>query len=1100
MRSCAIIIFLSLACAGFLGAQEQGNFTITTTSLPNATLGIPYSFQLETSGGVPPVQWGCCNGDFSDYTNPSSVGLTFSTNGVLSGTPTATGTVSFQVEAYDSDENYTSATVTFTVVACTPAITSSPTPLPSGDVTIQYPQVQFSATGCPETYTYAVQTSPFSPNNLPPGLTLNSGGGLSGTPTTAGTYPFTLTVTDQNQNSTQVQLSITINALPTITTTSPLPNAPVGVAYSQQISATGGTPPYTFSMNANPPGITITRSGVLNGTPTQAGAYNFDIGVTDSLGGQTVTPFQLTFVTAVSQLQVTPLALTFSANQGGNAPTSQAITVVAATGATPPVNFHVSIDAGQTGTAAPSWLTVTPTSGTAPAGLVVNVDQGSLAPGSYSARIQVIDSSGIATAVAVTLNVTSAPQQLTAAPTTLNFAANSTAPGTLTQVITVSNTGASSLAFTASVAGNSPWITSVTASSNATTRNSPVLVQVVVNTDGLAVGSYHDVIVLSSSAGNLQVPVSLFVAASGPILDVTTTGMLFTANQGATSIDVEDIEIANLGIAGSTVNWSASLVNGSNWLSLTSASGTATPNNPGTLSMSLTPAATQMSPGVYYAIVAITDPNSLNSPQYVSAVLNLQPSTAAPSPNVGPGGMFFTAPAGGSAPAPQQISINTASAPGLTFTATTSTTDGNPWLSASPTSGPASGLSAGLISVSVNPSGLAAGIYSGSVNISIGTLLQSVSITFVVQPATTSSAVSSRLRPEVSGCTPSKLAITQTDLPNNFAIPAGWPATLVVELDNDCGAAVTTGSVVASFSNGDPALKLVGDNLGNYTGTWQPGAVNTSTTVTLNASSTGLTAATAQLFGGIAANQAPPPTLAPGGTLNNLNPVVGAPLAPGTIVQVYGSGLAASNVSPGVLPLPTTFNNTFALVGSTQAPLYFLSNGQINIQIPYEVTATQQVPVLLSVNNALTLPQMVNVVPATPGVLSLNDGPNPPSVQNDAHIIAQHSADYSLVSSSNPAKPGEYLVMYLVGLGATNPSVASGVPAPSSPLSTVTVQPTVTVGSQPATVAFAGLSPGFVGLYQINFQVPTGASSGELEVDVTQNGVAANPTLLPVSQ
>jgi uncharacterized protein (TIGR03437 family) len=55
------------------------------------------------------------------------------------------------------------------------------------------------------------------------------------------------------------------------------------------------------------------------------------------------------------------------------------------------------------------------------------------------------------------------------------------------------------------------------------------------------------------------------------------------------------------------------------------------------------------------------------------------------------------------------------------------------------------------------------------------------------------------------------------------------------------------------------------------------------------------------------------------------------------------------------------------------------------------------------------------------------------------------------------------------------------------------------VGSQTATVGFAGLSPFFVGLYQINFQVPTGVTSGELEVDVTQNGVAANPTLLPVS-
>jgi uncharacterized protein (TIGR03437 family) len=257
--------------------------------------------------------------------------------------------------------------------------------------------------------------------------------------------------------------------------------------------------------------------------------------------------------------------------------------------------------------------------------------------------------------------------------------------------------------------------------------------------------------------------------------------------------------------------------------------------------------------------------------------------------------------------------------------------------------------------------------------------------------------------------------------------------------------------------------------------------------------------AIAKLYGGIAPNQTPPPTLAPGGTLNNLNPVVGAPLSPGTIAQVYGSGLASSAVSTGVVPLPTTFQNTFALVGSAQAPLYSLSNGQIDIQIPNEVIASQQVPIVLSVNNALTLPVMLSIVPATPGVLSADDGPTPPDVQNGAHMIAQHSADFSLVSSSNPAKPGEYLVMYLVGMGATNPSVRSGAATPSSPLSPVVNQPTVTVGSQPATVAFAGLTPAFVGLYQINFQVPTNATAGELEVDVSQNGVAANPTLLPVS-
>ncbi len=322
---------------------------------------------------------------------------------------------------------------------------------------------------------------------------------------------------------------------------------------------------------------------------------------------------------------------------------------------------------------------------------------------------------------------------------------------------------------------------------------------------------------------------------------------------------------------------------------------------------------------------------------------------------------------------------------------------------------------------------------------------------------------------------------------------------MIVQLDDDCGASVTNGNVVASFSNGDAPLALVGDSLGNYSATWQPGAANSGMVVTLNAAAGTLQPATAKLYGGIAQNQTPPPTLAPGGTVSDFNPVAAAALSPGMIAQVYGSGLAVSPVSTLILPLPALFDNTFAQVGDYQAPLYFLSNEQLNVQIPAELTASQQLPMLLSVNNALTLPITLDIVPVAPGVLSAFDGPTPPSVQNDAHMVAQH-LNGSAVTSANPGKPGEYLVMYLAGLGATNPKVASGHPAPAAPtLAAVTLAPTVTVDSLPSSVYFAGLAPGFVGLYQIDFQVPAGAHSGEVVVTVTQNGIAANPTLLPVS-
>jgi uncharacterized protein (TIGR03437 family) len=1104
--SWVLALLLLAAATPLLRAQVA----ITTTSLPDASVGQSYMtaddgvVRLTATGGSGLYHW-----TYSSFSTPSTGGtydgLSFSVAGVISGTPNATGTLTFYAQATDrSNTSDVSAAVQFsiTIDACVSTITPA-SPLPNGEVGIAYAPVVFAASGCTAPYTYSATGATLSAA-FPQGLTfMSSTGILSGTPTAAGTFNIVVTAVDAIQEITTAQYSITINPPPTTTTTSPLPTAPVNVAYSQQITATGGTPPYIFSMDAQPPGIVNIdpNLGIIYGTPTTAGTYNFYIGVADSLGAHTTTPFQVTFVNVASQILVAPLSLTFNADPNGNPPPTQALTVTPTTGATPPVNYSVIVDSGQSNTAAPAWITVNPSSGTAPAGVVVTVNQSGLTTGTYTARIQVLDPIGVPTAIPVTLNVATVTQQLTVAPAMLSFSALSSTPGNLVQNLVVSNTGASPLGFNASVTGSSSLFSTVASSASQTTPGAPVYLQVQVNTNGLQVGAYNDTIVLSSSAGTTQIPVSLFVAGSGSIVAVNTTGALFQAIAGGGSTATQNIEVLNIGDPSSTVNWNASLVSGSNWLDVLSSSGTATATAPGVLTLALTQNATQLTPGPYYALVQITDSNSLNSPQYVTAVLNLEQGTAAPAPSVAPAGLFFASDTAGDAPAAQQVQINTSSASPVAFTASAATSDGSTWLSVTPASGTASGSTAGSITVSADPTQLSSpGVYSGNVSVSIGSMVQSVNVTFVV-PSSTSSAArpSAKPQPRQSGCTASQVTITETGLPNNFVSPAGWPVTLTAQLNDDCGAPITVGSVVASFSNGDRALNLVGDSLGNYSATWQPGVANNNMSVTLNGLSGALRPGTSQLYGSIVPNLTPPPMIAPGGTLNNLNPVLGAPLAPGTIAQVFGSGLAPGAVSTGVLPLPTTFNKTFALVGAAYAPLYFLSSGQINLEIPSGAAATQQLPIVVSVNNAVTLPQMLDIVPAAPGVLSALDGPTPPSVQNGAHIIAQHSADYSLVTSSHPAAPGEYLIMYLVGLGATNPIVLSGYATPASPLHPVTLEPTVSVGSQLATVSYAGLSPLFVGLYQINFQVPAGSAAGDLEVDVRQNGVAANPTLLPVS-
>jgi uncharacterized protein (TIGR03437 family) len=256
-------------------------------------------------------------------------------------------------------------------------------------------------------------------------------------------------------------------------------------------------------------------------------------------------------------------------------------------------------------------------------------------------------------------------------------------------------------------------------------------------------------------------------------------------------------------------------------------------------------------------------------------------------------------------------------------------------------------------------------------------------------------------------------------------------------------------------------------------------------TVTARASAPNLSSATANIGGAVTANKVP--VLSANGTVNNFNIVAGAPLAPGTVAAVFGSGLAPSVAQPGVIPLPSTFNGTQVLVGALSAPLYFLSDSQLDVQLPTELAPNQDYSIVVSANGGLTLPDTITTTGVDPAVV----------VNPDFSVIAEH-LDFSLITAASPAAKGETITLFLAGMGATNPPVASGAASPSSPLARVTAQPAVTIGGQPATIVFAGLTPGAAGLYQINVTVPAGVNSGSQPLLITQSGVTANGATLPV--
>jgi len=286
---------ISLLClTAAVGAAQS--LTITTGSpLPTATVGQAYTVTFAASGGAPPYQWTAPQG------LPSGLALDAAT-GVLSGKPTASGLFSqISIQVTDSAQHGATAVFSLTINPAPLTITTVP-PLFTGIVGTLYVQT-FSASGGVTPYRWSILSG--STGDLK--LDANSGA-LQGTPLTAGTLSFTIQVTDNAGTQVSHAFTVTINP-PTlsITTSTALPSGGVGVSYSQTFAATGGTPPYTWSVTqGSVPGLSLSSSqATLSGTPTTAGTFPFTLQVADSAGLTATRTFSLV---------IAPAALTITSN------------------------------------------------------------------------------------------------------------------------------------------------------------------------------------------------------------------------------------------------------------------------------------------------------------------------------------------------------------------------------------------------------------------------------------------------------------------------------------------------------------------------------------------------------------------------------------------------------------------------------------------------------------------------------------------------------------------------------------------------------------------------------------------------------------------
>ena len=208
---------------------------------------------------------------------------------------------------------------------------------------------------------------------------------------------------------------------------------------------------------------------------------------------------------------------------------------------------------------------------------------------------------------------------------------------------------------------------------------------------------------------------------------------------------------------------------------------------------------------------------------------------------------------------------------------------------------------------------------------------------------------------------------------------------------------------------------------------------------------------------------------------------VTASIAPGELLALSGSGLASATViTQGGQPFPTKLNGVSVTIDNIACPIYYVTTGQLAVAVPYGVASNQSGLANIQVTNNGVLSNVVQVylTDAAPGSFSAK-------ANGIGSAAATHAATGQIITPANPVLPGEYISLYLTGLGTVTPTVADGALGPSTlPLSyadvynagNLTVNFNDYTNGSPGNagnVIYAGLAPTLAGLYQINVQVPT---------------------------
>ena len=586
----------------------------------------------------------------------------------------------------------------------------------------------------------------------------------------------------------------------------------------------------------------------------------------------------------------------------------------------------------------------------------------------------------------------------------------------------------------------------------------------------------------------------LWMAAAGhATVAFSPSSLSFLTQFGAGNPDSQTTQVVG-GIDLPPGTWSITVATGSggSWLSAAPTSG----QGPASITVSVNVAGLQ--PGNYSGAITVSEVRGNSATASVSlqitSGITLTPST-----------LNFVGQVGGSNPSGQALLVNYPS--GITTPPTwkvnVSTSSGGNWLSVSPQSGQGSGT----LTVTVNISGLAAGSFSGNVTVidaAGSTATAIITLQNILPPAIALTPTTLSFSGQSGGPNPAPQTTLVTN-PGGGGAPGSW--TVTVSTANGGNWLSASPSSSAGIGQVTVSVNIAGLAGGTYNGT-------------VTVSQAGVGSAVANVTLQLSGSTTPPPTISSGGLVNGAS-FSKLPPAAASIASLFGLNFGTSVVFATTLPLPTQLGGVSVViksvtsaqsgvsaksvlpVGGINAPLFSVSPSQINLEIPVELADQTQATATVVLNGIVSNTIIFNVAQYNPAIFAINQqgsGQGAILISNTGELVAPSGSVPG--AAARPAKAGEYITIYCTGLGPVTNQPADGVAALSNPLSVTTTNPTVKIGGNPVPATqgfFSGLTPNFVGLYQVNAQVPANASPGDL-VPVTLNigGVDSNTVTIAV--